>query len=394
MFDDLSELWFNIKAELMAYSYEIGPIRPPNESNSLLVRVTRNCSWNKCKFCNSYKGKPFQIRTVAEVKRDIAVAKIMRDKILEITLKSGHSGGMQTVVGMILRDPPNESFRNVALWLLGGGQNVFLQDANSLVMKTSDLGEIIVYLKNTFPNVRRVTSYARSQTAVKKRMSELLQLHFAGLSRLHVGLESGYDPVLEYMQKGETAAQHIQGGRKIIEAGISLSEYVILGLGGKELSMLHAKHTALALNEIDPDFIRIRTLCINNHVPLSADVITGKFIRATDEEIVNEERAFIENLKVHSHYVSDHISNLLPEIEGKLPEDKDRMLAVIDSFNALSGTEKRNFMIGRRVGLYKNLADMNDLQRNELVEQIQYKLIQENQKWDAGIIFKLMEEFI
>ncbi|MBN1189355.1 MAG: radical SAM protein [Dehalococcoidales bacterium] len=378
----------------MAYSFEIGPIRPPNESNSLLIRLTRNCPWNKCKFCNSYKGKRFQSRTVPEIKQDIDVARILRDKIMEITLKSGHSGGMQKVVKLVLQDPPNESFRNVALWLLGGGENVFLQDANSLAMKTSDLGEVIVYLKETFPKVKRITSYARSQTAMKKNISELIKLRTAGLTRLHVGLESGYDPVLEFMQKGETVRQHILGGRKIVDAGISLSEYVILGLGGKELSALHAKHTALALNQIDPEFIRIRTLCINNAVPLSDDVISGSFIRATDEEIINEERTFIENLNVHSTYVSDHISNLLPELEGKLPEDKNRLISIIDRFTALPGDERINFMIGRRVGLYKALADMDDTQRHDLVEQIKYKLIQEYRQWSPEIIFTLMEEFI
>jgi hypothetical protein len=378
----------------MAYSFEIGPIRPPNESNSLLIRVTRNCPWNKCKFCNSYKGKPFEIRTVAEVKQDIATARIMRDKIMEITLKSGHTGGMQKVVSMVLKDPPNESFRHVALWLLGGGENVFLQDANSLVMKTVDLGQIIVTLRNTFPGIKRVTSYARSQTAMKKQPAELLQLRTAGLTRLHVGLESGYDPVLAFMSKGETVRQHILGGRKIVEAGISLSEYVILGLGGKELSIPHAQHTARALNEIDPEFIRVRTLCINNNVPLSADVIAGRFTRATDEEIVREERTMIENLRVHSTFVSDHISNLLPELEGKLPEDRNKLIEILDRFEALSARERINFMVGRRVGLYKNLSDMEDLQRHDVVEQIEYKLVQENKKWSPAIIFKLMEDFI
>jgi radical SAM superfamily enzyme YgiQ (UPF0313 family) len=183
----------------MALSFEIGPIRPPNEAHSLLIRVTRNCAWNKCKFCNSYKTKKFEIRSVEEIKKDIDTARLMRDKIMEITLKSGHSGGMQKVVGMMLSDPPNESFRNVALWLYGGGENVFLQDANSLIMKTEDLGTVIQYLKNTFPRVKRVTSYARSQTALKKKLSELLLLKQAGLSRLHIGLESGYNPVLEFM---------------------------------------------------------------------------------------------------------------------------------------------------------------------------------------------------
>lgn len=378
----------------MAYSFEIGPIRPPSESNSLLIRATRNCPWNKCKFCNSYKLKPFEIRPVFDIKRDIAIAKVMRDKIMEITLKSGNSGGMQKVVSMMLKDPPNESFRNVALWILGGGENVFLQDANTLIMKTEDLGQVIVYLKNTFPKVKRVTCYARSQTAMKKKPAELIQLYQAGLSRLHIGLESGYDPILEFMGKGESAKDHIKGGRKIVESGISLSEYIILGLGGKNLSELHAEHTAKVLNDINPDYVRIRTLIINNKVPLSMDIASGKFIRATDEDIVREERLLIETLNVNSYYVSDHISNLLPELEGKLPEDKPKLIGILDAFSKLPVQEIMNFMVGRRVGLYKNLKDLNDMQRHELVEQIKFKLTKGDKKLDPKIIFSLMEEFI
>ncbi|HEX7476057.1 MAG TPA: hypothetical protein VF318_08850 [Dehalococcoidales bacterium] len=378
----------------MPLSFEIGSIRPPSESNSLLIRCTRSCPWNKCKFCNSYKGQAFEMRTVADIKNDIAAAKIMREKIMEITIKAGHSGGMQKVVGMVLKDPPNESFRNVALWLLGGGENVFLQDANSLVMKTDDLGQVIVCLKTAFPKVKRVTSYARSLSLAHKKPLELIQLRQAGLSRLHVGLESGYDPVLEYMNKGETAAQHIQGGRQVVEAGISLSEYVILGLGGRELSTLHAKHTAKVLNEIDPEFIRMRTLIVNSKVPLSSDVYIGKFNRASDEEIVHEERIFLENLKVRSNYVSDHISNLLPELEGKLPQDKNKLIAILDRFESLSVQERANFMVGRRVGLYKTLSDMDDPQRHEVVEQIKNKLTKDAKKLDPRVIFSLMEEFM
>jgi hypothetical protein len=378
----------------MAYSFEIGPIRPPNESNSLLIRVTRNCDWNKCKFCNCYKGRKFEIRNVEEIKRDIAVAKILRDRIMEITIKAGQSGGMQKVIGMVLKDPPNESFRNVALWLLGGGENIFLQDSNALIVKTADLGQILVNLKTSFPRAKRITSYARSQTAMKKKPVELLQLRQAGLSRLHIGLESGYDPILQFMNKGETAEIHIKGGRKVVESGISLSEYVILGLGGKDLSTLHAKHTAAVLNEIDPEFIRLRTLTVNSQVPLSEDIARGSFIRATDEEIVRELRLFIEKLDLHSILVSDHVSNLLPEIEGKMPGDKYKLLAVIDRFEALSIPEKANFMVGRRVGLYKNLADLEDSQRHDLVEQIKFKLNQKDKKLDPRVIFKLMEDFI
>jgi hypothetical protein len=301
---------------------------------------------------------------------------------------------MQKVVNMVLKDPPNDSFRNVALWLYGGGENVFLQDANSLIMNTEDLVQVITYLRETFPKIKRVTSYARSQTAMKKKTSELVELRQSGLNRLHIGLESGYDPVLEFMNKGETADQHIKGGRKVVQAGISLSEYVILGLGGRDLSALHAKYTAKALNEINPEFIRTRTLIINNKVPLSSDVTSGKFIRATDEEIIREQRILIDSLKVNSHYISDHVSNLLPELEGQLPADKGKLLAILSRFEALPPLEKANFMIGRRVGLYKTLNDIADAQRHELVEQIKFKLTKADKKLDPAIIFSLMEDFM
>jgi hypothetical protein len=167
-----------------------------------------------------------------------------------------------------------------------------------------------------------------------------------------------------------------------------------LGLGGRDLSALHAKHSARVLNEINPEFIRLRTLIINNKVPLSAEIASGKFIRATDEEIIKEQRILIQNLKTSSHYVSDHVSNLLPELEGKLPTDKDKLLGILAKFEALTTREKANFMIGRRVGLYKNLKDMQDEQRHDLVEQIKFKLTKGEQKLDPKIIFSLMEEFM
>jgi hypothetical protein len=378
----------------MAYSFEIGPIRPPSESTSLLIRCTRNCPWNRCRFCVSYKGSTFEIRPVEEIKKDIATAKIMRDQILEITYASGHSGGMQKVVGMILKDPPNESFRNVALWLMGGGENVFLQDANSIVMKNENLVEVLVYLKQTLSKITRVTCYGRSQTAARKKVRELVELRQAGLNRIHIGLESGYNPILEFMGKGEDVAQHIKGGRNVVESGISLSEYVILGLGGRELSEMHAIHTAKALNEINPEFIRLRTLMVNNEVPLSMDIASGKFVRATDEEIIREERTLLESLNVNSSYVSDHVSNLLPEAEGKLPGDKIRLIGIMDAFLGLNSQDKANFVVGRRVGLYKTLRDMEDGQRHELVEQIKFKLTKGEKRLDPQVIFGLMEEFL
>ena len=152
----------------MAYSLELGPIRPPSEAYSLLIRATINCPWNRCKFCHTYKGEKFQLRSVEEIKQDIKTAKLIQDKIKELSWKSGYGGRVKEMAGMMLNNPPNEAFYNVALWLYAGGESVFLQDADSLIMRTNELAEVIRFLRGTFPDITRITSYARSKTAAKK----------------------------------------------------------------------------------------------------------------------------------------------------------------------------------------------------------------------------------
>jgi histone acetyltransferase (RNA polymerase elongator complex component) len=379
---------------MLSDSFELGPIRPPSEAYSLLIRVTRNCPWNRCKFCPTYKGRKFELRSVEEIKQDILTTKAIQDRLKEISWKSGYGGRVEEVAGTILNNPPNEAFFNVALWLYAGGTSAFLQDANSLIMRTNELVEVIRFLKQTLPSITRVTSYGRSKTAAKKKLEELRQLHEAGLSRLHIGLESGYDPVLQYMDKGVTAADHIVGGRKIVESGISLCEYVVLGLGGKGMWREHATQTARVLNQIAPDFIRVRTLTIKPGMPLYDEVKNGNFIRATDEEIIEEEKLFIERLDCHSNFVSDHITNLLQEIEGKLPEDKEKMLATIARFQALSPEEKQNFRVGRRLGIYTCLDDLYNSHKHNTVEQAIQKLSNNGNQVDDETIYSLMERFI
>ena len=124
--------------QIMAPSFELGPIRPPSEAYSLLIRATRNCPWNRCKFCSTYKEKKFQLRPVEEIKQDIKAAKAIQDKIKELSWKSGYGGGVKEIAGMVLNNPPNEAYYNVALWLYAGGESAFLQDANCLIMRTSE----------------------------------------------------------------------------------------------------------------------------------------------------------------------------------------------------------------------------------------------------------------
>ena len=133
-------------------SFELGPIRPPSEAYSLLIRATRNCPWNRCQFCHTYKGEKFQLRPVAEIKQDILAAKAIQDNIKEIAWQSGYGGSVQEVARMILNNPPNQAYYNIALWLYAGGESAFLQDANTLIMRTNELVEVIKFLKQTLPH--------------------------------------------------------------------------------------------------------------------------------------------------------------------------------------------------------------------------------------------------
>jgi len=348
-----------------ALSFELGPIRPPSEAKSLLVRITRNCPWNKCGFCKTYKGKRFSVRSVAEVKQDIETIKKIYDEIKTLSWRLGYKGEVNEAVVRYLYgsgEVGSNGFMHVAMWLYYGEGSVFLQDGNNLGVKTADLVEILTLLKETFPDIRRITSYGRSKTiATRKTVEELKALRAAGLSRIHIGLESGCDAVLELVRKGVTGAEHVEAGRKVKEAGLSLSEYVIPGLGGRKLWREHALKTAEVLNQINPDYIRLRSLRILDGTGLDEKLASGEFEPLNDEETVREIRLMVEHLDaIDSYLVSDHILNLLEEVEGKLPDDKPKMLAVIDRFLGLAAEDKRNFMLGRRTNMYRVLDDMND----------------------------------
>jgi histone acetyltransferase (RNA polymerase elongator complex component) len=350
----------------MKPSIEKGPIRPPSEARSLLFRVTRSCPWNRCAFCHTYSGRRFELRTVEEIRGDIRKARDIADRLAELSRLEGNCGRVtRAVVDMLCAEGEfaGESIQSVAAWLHYGGKTVFLQDADSLVMRTSDLVEAISYISETFPSVQQITSYCRSRTAARKSATDLKSLYDAGLTRIHVGLESGYDPVLQLMKKGVTAAEHVEGGRKLKAAGFSLCAYVMPGLGGSRWSKEHAEETAGVINLINPDFVRLRSLHVVEGSALSKMVQDGSFIPLGDEDVVREIRRFIECLNgIETTVVSDHVLNLLEELEGKLPEAKPRLLAIIDRFFALSPEERLVFRLGRRKGLYRRLDDLADRQ--------------------------------
>lgn len=377
--------------------FEQGPIRPPSEANSLLIRVTRNCPWNRCGFCPVYKGSTFSLRDPENVKKDIdAVHKyvtrlqdaadkngsIARDAVYNISQSADAGAGEQ------------QAFHAALNWYSTGMRSVFLQDANSLIMKPDELIDVLKYLKDRFPQARRITSYARSHTVSRIRQDKLEEIRKAGLNRLHIGMESGSDAVLEMVKKGSTKADHIKAGQKARQAGFELSEYVMPGLGGQEHSKEHATETADALNQIDPDFIRLRSLAIPSSVPLHEAYTAGRFTKCTDRMMAGEILLFLETLDgIHSRIVSDHILNLFEEVEGDLPHEKEKMMQPIRRFLDMPAHDQMLYQVGRRLGYFSRLDDMADPGRTEKIKDVcaQMNITPENA--DA-VIEEVMNRFI
>jgi radical SAM superfamily enzyme YgiQ (UPF0313 family) len=285
-----------------------GPIyRPPSEADSLLIQATVGCPHNRCTFCLVYKNGPgFSVRDVAEIKEDI--------------LKARH----------IYRDCV---------------RTLFLPAGNTIAMKTEDLCEILVFAKGVFPEIERITVYGSSQYIHKKGLQGLKRLADAGLSRIHVGLESGDDVILKKIKKGTDRREQIQAGKWVMDAGIELSVYVILGIGGKERTKPHARETARILNRIEPDFIRLRTFVPKINTPLLADVENGAFQMLGPHEVLEETAVLIKGIHGSSYLASDHYTNYI-NLEGRLPGAKNRLLDQIETALKRDEASFRPFSIG------------------------------------------------
>ena len=375
--------------------FEQGPIRPPSEAQSLLIRVSRNCPWNRCTFCPVYKGERFSVRPVAHVMEDIEAVHEQLARIHEITARSPSitpAALAQTAQG--LTTPQKNAFYAALNWYCEGMESIFLQDANSLIIKPADLIAILEHIRRRFPWVKRITSYARSHTVARIADQDLAAMQQAGLSRIHIGMESGSDAVLEKVCKGTTKAQHVKAGIKVRQAGIELSEYIMPGLGGVELSTDHARESADALNQINPHFIRLRTLAIPPGTPLFDDFTSGRFVPMKDAEVAAEVLLFIESLNgITSTIKSDHILNLFEDLEGRMPQDKEKMARVVRSFLEMDPRRRTLYQVGRRVGVFRGLEDMSDPRRLAHAQGVvdQYGITPENV--DQTII-EIMRRFV
>ncbi len=319
--------------------FEQGVIRPPSEAGSLLIRVTRNCPWNRCLFCPAYKGTVFSRRSVAEIKKDID----------EMGRYYGHNGAHITTA--------------------------FFQDADSLILPVKDLLSILKHLNKVFPSLTRVTSYARAKSLKRKSVKSLEALKAAGLTRIHTGLESGSPAVLKLIQKGESPEDMIEGGRRVMAAGIELSEYIMPGVGGKDLSQENALETAHVLNRIRPDFIRVRTFALPPDSPMETMAREGRFKPLNDLEIVAEIRELLRHLaEMPSHFrCGDFSLNLLMHVDGHLDRDRPRMLEDLDSFLSLPELDQKAYVLLQRSGHY-GVHPLEMLGHQNLMRQLHEKI--------------------
>ncbi len=377
--------------------FEVGPIRPPSEAQSILLRLTRNCHWNKCAFCPVYKNERFSMRKVDEIKRDIDVMSGIADTLYrEVNHRYPDRRDNTPVVHVIKDIDFGEGIdqgcaRQVAFWFYHGMRSLFLQDADSLVLRTNDLLEILNYVKEKFPTIERITTYSRAQTISRKTPEELRALRAAGLNRIHIGMETGSDAVLALVNKGVNQEEQIRAGKNVVEAGFELSEYFMPGLGGKELSQDNAVESARVLSEVNPTFIRIRSTIPVPGTPLYDMMTASTWTPPTEEEKVREIRLFIEKLQgISSSVQSDHIMNLLEDVEGTLPADKDHLLGVIDRFLGMSLDDRESFIVGRRIGRYRYLSEYVQLFE---VENIKREIISQYGSVDRGIL-EILTNFI
>lgn len=366
--------------------FDIGPIRPPSESNSLLLRVTENCPWNRCKFCGLYKQSSFKTRKYEDIISDIDEMAYFRDLILNH--KRDYGFDMEAIYNeydSISSHSEKYCYNMVFNWLnVSGSSSIFLQDANTLVLSNSKLVPILKHIRKKLPEIKRVTSYGRADTLSQKSESDYIELKEAGLDRIHSGFESGSDEVLKRIGKGSSQSMQIDAGSKIKHSGIELSIYFMPGVGGRELSDENAYETAYVINKINPSFVRLRTFVVKEGTQMWLDRQKGVFKELTDIEKLNEIRLLISQIDDCDGYLaSDQIINLLENVKGSLKTDIPNIIRYIDEFLALNRHEQRRYQIARRMGFNGDWKNINRLGDYDLKTVDDYcKKVSDGPEWE------------
>jgi len=345
------------------YIFESGPMGAIGEYGSLMLRVNRNCPWNRCLFCPVYKNEKFSTRSVDELKHDIDA--VSRTFVLIMHAAGGCGITTETLYEIIGRNPqiygalnvqpsPQQRMARICLsrtanWISYGARRVFLQDADALAMKVPDLVETLNYLKHSFPTIDTITCYARSKSCARRSVEELTVLKKAGLTWCFIGVESGCDAVLDYMKKGVTRKEHIEAGNKLKLAGIKVAAFVMPGLGGcrQSLAKTHIADTVCVLNEIQPKEIRIRSLAVLQQAPLYRLWQAGGFIAPTEDSLVEEMRELLEGIKVRCTIETLQMTNPVISLQGPIGMKRKSALKQLDKYQALTPNERARFNLQR-----------------------------------------------
>jgi radical SAM superfamily enzyme YgiQ (UPF0313 family) len=275
--------------------YEGNIIRPPSEADSILLQVTVGCSRNKCTFCGTYTGERFRIKSDSIIMEDIAFAATYSRR----------------------------------------QRRVFLCDGDALIIPHKRLINILSEIKKQLPWVTRVGLYANAKSLDLKTPDELKELKARGIGIAYMGLETGDDVTLKNINKGASSGQMIKMGRKARAAGIKLSITVLLGIAGRERSIIHAEETGRVLSAIDPEYVGALSLMLIPGTPLYNDYKAGKFTLIEPDEMLKELRVMINATNLtKGQFHANHASNYLP-IKARLPKDKVATIKLIDM--ALAG---------------------------------------------------------
>ncbi len=277
-------------------------IRPPVEAYSILIPVTGGCSWNRCRFCNTYRV----VQNNQEILKQAYTIRSLDDILYDITLMAGYQ--------------PDNPY-------------IFLAGGNAFSVPTEILVSILTAIKLHFPNVQRISIYAKVLDILRKSEVELDQLAKAGLTICYIGVETGDDQLLHYMHKGQTARMVQTAIPKLLAQGIQASIYIILGLGGRRWSESHARETAKIINLTNPTYVRFRTLNVGPGSPLENDIHAGTFEILSPLEILQEELLIVANIDaaISSRLRHDHISNYVDISAENIGREKARILKELDA---------------------------------------------------------------
>lgn len=269
--------------------YQGNIFRPPSEAYSILLQITTGCSHNKCTFCGMYKGSRFSIKDDRTIMEDIDFAAL--------------------------------HCRNQ--------DRLFLCDGDALILPQRRLLAILEAIRSKLPWVSRVGTYANTKSIRMKTPDELRELYQHGLTIAYMGLESGDDLTLKNINKGADSARMIDMGRKLRASGMKLSITVLLGVGGRQRSQVHATETGRVLSAIDPEYVGALSLMLTPNTPLFAAAERGEFSLPSSSEMLAELSTMIrETHLTDGLFHANHASNYLP-IKARLPMDREATLQLI-----------------------------------------------------------------